>query len=750
MKKLDLLAVVSRKRLSIIIIVAMFIIVGVIYSFYFVSPMYKSTSTIVLGEQDETFLELAKSKAIMEGVREKVEEKTKVSISVDELLKTIKIERKSSSDLLQLSAVNKDAKVAKSMIISVIEVFAENIRQIYEVEQIYMIDEPKVPTEPYNIHHAVDIAIFTGIGLIVVSIYVVIISLKDNIVRDDDDLESLLEVKTLIDIPTYKEHDAQRKTLISDAFKRLRTNIQFTNMEEKGPYAFMVTSCLPGEGKTYVSANLAVAFAQTGKKVVLVDSDLRHGRLSRVFKVPSKNGLSNYISNIDANGIVIDWNIGEYIRKTKVPHLDIITSGTVPPNPIELLSSMRFADLIDKLKKYYDVIIVDAPPIYPTADALYISTAVGKVLLVTVQNKTKRTDVVRVEAAIDNFSGKIMGTVLNKVAKPVIEYDDNYYEQMDKKIMSKERRHRKIKLKVNRIKKLFTNMFKKIKTSNRRLAPAKTVEVKKKKPTKTQSEKEPNKEVRVKVKVSKPAATEEDKVKTALEAEKAKEEAILAEEKAREEAILAEEKAKAEAEKEKRKEEELREKEKQKQEKIENRLKKKAEKKQKNEEFKKNMEAKKEELQAKKQEYLEKRIENKLRKAEEKVKKEEEKRRIAEEKAAREAEIERLREEERIKKEEAKRLAEEERQRRIAMIAEERAKREAMQAVEKARKEAESIRLREEEKLRKEETRRLLAEEKAKQMAAIAAEKARKEEEEKYSDEYLQANLYPKTKFNKF
>ena len=130
------------------------------------------------------------------------------------------------------------------------------------------------------------------------------------------------------------------KSIISEDIRTIRTNLEFSlsDFDEK---VLMITSSLPSEGKTFISSNLAIALAKNDYKVILIDCDLRCGRLHKMFKVTNKNGLSNFISNYDGN-----INLKKYSIKTDIKGLTIITRGTVPPNPSELLSSNKFKALI--------------------------------------------------------------------------------------------------------------------------------------------------------------------------------------------------------------------------------------------------------------------------------------------------------------------------------------------------------------------------------------------------------------------
>ena len=147
------------------------------------------------------------------------------------------------------------------------------------------------------------------------------------------------------------------KSPISESFRTLRTNIQFMNMN-KELKCLLVTSSFPGEGKSWVSSNLAITFAQLGQKVLLIDADLRKGRLYKVFETPQKPGLSNYLSKMSANEAGKKENFNEIVKKTVEPNLYFIPSGTFPPNPSELLISSQMKALVEGLEEFFDIVII--------------------------------------------------------------------------------------------------------------------------------------------------------------------------------------------------------------------------------------------------------------------------------------------------------------------------------------------------------------------------------------------------------
>ena len=234
------------------------------------------------------------------------------------------------------------------------------------------------------------------------------------------------------------------KSPISEIFRTLRTNIQFINTDEKTK-TLLVTSTLPGEGKSWIASNLAVTFAQTGKKVVIVDADMRKGRQYTIFDTPPTPGLSNYLSQV---GISKKENITDEIldciRKTEVPNLYLMPAGSIPPNPSELLVSPKMIKLLDKLKQAFDIVIIDGTPCELVTDAVILSRIVDSTIIVTAHKLTKKDALERAIKSIQNVGGKLTGVVVNKMPISGKKYKKKYYyygessNRLEDNIMAKE------------------------------------------------------------------------------------------------------------------------------------------------------------------------------------------------------------------------------------------------------------------------------------------------------------------------
>lgn len=197
------------------------------------------------------------------------------------------------------------------------------------------------------------------------------------------------------------------KSPVSEAFRTLRTNIQFYSIDDPIK-SLVVTSSGPVEGKSTVSVNIAATIAQTEKKVLLIDSDLRKPTLHRSFNMSSLKGLTNIL----VEGV----EYTDVLHKVKeIDGLDIIGSGPIPPNPAELLGSNRMKAFIDSMNKKYDMIILDSPPIGLVTDSAILSTIVDGTILVCAVGESDINATKRAKDLLDKVNANILGVVLNKV-----------------------------------------------------------------------------------------------------------------------------------------------------------------------------------------------------------------------------------------------------------------------------------------------------------------------------------------------
>ncbi|MDP4091027.1 MAG: CpsD/CapB family tyrosine-protein kinase [Bacillota bacterium] len=208
------------------------------------------------------------------------------------------------------------------------------------------------------------------------------------------------------------------KSRAAEAFRTLRTNIQFSSLDDTVK-SIVVTSSGPSEGKSTVLINLAITIAQSGKRIVLVDCDLRKPTVHKKLGIPNSEGLTNLL--------IQDRKLDDIVQPTNVPNLFVITSGPTPPNPAELLGTKRMKQFFNELKQIFDMVLIDAPPVIAVTDAQIISTIADGTLLVTSYGSTEKFALVKAKELLDKVGAKILGVVLNKVSVKSGSYYGKYY-----------------------------------------------------------------------------------------------------------------------------------------------------------------------------------------------------------------------------------------------------------------------------------------------------------------------------------
>lgn len=216
------------------------------------------------------------------------------------------------------------------------------------------------------------------------------------------------------------------KSPISEVFRALRTNIQFMN-KAKDCQTILITSTVQAEGKSWISANLATTFAQSGSKTLIIDADMRKPRQHKIFQMNNVPGLSNYLSEINDLGRRQKIEGMNCVKQTEVENLYLLPAGNIPPNPSELLMSDKIIELINVVTKNFDVVIFDGAPCLLVTDSTIISRLVDSTILVTSQKYTKIDDLKEAKKRIKRVGGNIAGVILNRVEISSKKYEEKYY-----------------------------------------------------------------------------------------------------------------------------------------------------------------------------------------------------------------------------------------------------------------------------------------------------------------------------------
>lgn len=294
-----------------------------------------------------------------------------------------------------------------------------------------VVDEAPLPLEPLPLQTLqrmlmmLAVALAIGVGLAVLLEYV------DYTVKTPEELDAVYGAAALgvLGVAGHKAGKARSKAQlimlsdpfapIAEAFRSLRTSIGFSALTTP-IRSLIITSAGPGEGKTFVAANLAVTLAQSGKRVVLVDTDLRKPQQHHMFDLEREPGLTNLM--LDPQAELVD-----FLQDTAISNLQVLTSGTLPPNPADLLGSPRAVQVMEQLEDYADIVIYDSPPAATVTDAAIVAQHVNAVLQVVQAGKTRVDLLLRCKAVLEQVGARVVGPVLNRVGGRDLGYYAYYY-----------------------------------------------------------------------------------------------------------------------------------------------------------------------------------------------------------------------------------------------------------------------------------------------------------------------------------
>ena len=425
-------------------IIAIVLMVGGIlaYDTMIKKPIYQANTTVVIAKANEseglaatisdlsasqklanTYSEIAKSELVLNRTIEELD----LHMSSKELSSSITIKPLENTSIISIAVKDQNATRAATIANGIAKVFAEEVAKIYKLNNVSQLSVATTPSAPSNNTMTRDIVLATIIAVLGVAGFAFLRFYLDDSVKHTDDIEKIigLPVTGSISRNDSKLKNGNElivarapKSIVSENIKSLRTNLQFTAVD-RNLKTILVTSTNAGEGKSFVSSNLAISFAQAGKKVLIIDCDLRKGRLHKVFKMFNNAGLSDLLADNSKN-------MGRYIRKTSVENLDLITCGTYPPNPSELLASQRNKKVLAGLHNHYDIIILDGAPIGGLADSVILSSLVDEVLIVTKDGVTSKNDLMTTRDALRKVDANIAGIVFNAVNHRSAKYYSYY------------------------------------------------------------------------------------------------------------------------------------------------------------------------------------------------------------------------------------------------------------------------------------------------------------------------------------
>jgi len=330
--------------------------------------------------------------------------------------------------MVQYNFLKKEAQSSQQLYTSLLTRAKETVvTEKLKASSIRIIDDARPPRAPFKPQklQSIIIALFFSLFLgIVISLF---LEYLDSSVRTADDVSVYLNLPFLGYIPTADKEaktEAEKgllcfrnpKSPITEAYRAIRTSILFASPEDKPLKNILITSSFPQEGKSFTTSNISTIFSQVNERIILLDIDMRRPKIHKLFGLEQGNGLSNFLTgNISLDSI---------IKTTSVPNLSMITSGTIPPNPSELLTSAKIRLLFEDLKAKFDRIIIDSPPILSAADTSLLANMVDGVILVVKGGSTRIDAVVRAKQKLLEARAKIIGVIINNLDP---EKEDRYY-----------------------------------------------------------------------------------------------------------------------------------------------------------------------------------------------------------------------------------------------------------------------------------------------------------------------------------
>jgi non-specific protein-tyrosine kinase len=291
---------------------------------------------------------------------------------------------------------------------------------------------PDIPISPRPLINTIIAAI---LGLLVAGAVVLIAAYLDDRIKTPEDVEEVLGLPTLGSVMRMGGERGRSeiyrlvtllfpRSAVAESYRMLRSNLEFARVD-RPIHTILVTSALPGEGKTVTAANLAIAFALEGRRVLLVDADLRKPAVHSLFDVPNTQGLTTMLRSDSVS-------LESVAHTNEQERLRVLTSGPLPPNPAEMLGSQRMLTVLQRLQASQDVLIIDSPPLRAVTDAAILSAFVDGTLLVIDASKSRRASVRLGREALTRVNAQVLGVVLNRVPAPSHAGDplfDGYHEE---------------------------------------------------------------------------------------------------------------------------------------------------------------------------------------------------------------------------------------------------------------------------------------------------------------------------------
>lgn len=347
------------------------------------------------------------------------------------------------TEIFQVSVTSSDPQEAEKIANAVAYILPKRISGIIEGTEAKVVDYAVAPSAPFSPNYSRNTIMGFLAGAALAAAIIVVLQLLDNTIRSGEDLVNVTTLPILANTPDMsllakrsgKVKISERAFVgnkisfaASEAYKLLRTKLLFSFTEADSSHIIGISSSLTGEGKTVTSVNLANTLSQINKRVLLIDCDLRRPSIHKKLGLERTPGLSEYLTG----QLPLDKVINNFEFKESITNFDIIVAGEIPPNPMELISSAKMSELLDKFRNVYDYVIIDLPPVVEVGDALAVAKLVDGMLLVVRKNYCNRDALANTIKQFEFVNTKMLGIVYNYSAEDGSEYG-RYYKRYYKK-----------------------------------------------------------------------------------------------------------------------------------------------------------------------------------------------------------------------------------------------------------------------------------------------------------------------------
>jgi receptor protein-tyrosine kinase len=408
---LNLLKLLRKKFVWLLVLPGIAIFISWFISFCFTTPIYQTSTTLMLelmpddsgNQQLSNYVSLSKSQSVLESVIEKL----KLGFTYNQLSEQVSVSEQ-QSNLLVIKVRNTDPALAQQIANQVAGTFTERVLSTKKVIDVIVINEATLPKAPVtsnkfrNIAAAGVLAAMLAVGIILVP------EILDNTIKTPGQIEEFLKLNLLVSVPDAKNKDniiiySNPGSPVSEAYHMLRTNLQLSH-RDKQLRSLVVTSATSQEGTSTIAVNLAVSFAQTGSKVLLVDGNLRNPAVHNILSVPNNTGLAN----------LIEGELSEDVyTSSKIGNLKILTSGSATQNPAIALSSKRINQLLANFEQDFDMVVIDAPSVTCSEASIWAAIASGTVINIR-YGCTPRGVAINAVKQLRTVKANIVGVILNR------------------------------------------------------------------------------------------------------------------------------------------------------------------------------------------------------------------------------------------------------------------------------------------------------------------------------------------------